>query len=301
EYKLFETLHSKAHYISPFDMVICLSGRGNLQGTLCLADKGKLAKQGRNSLSIDTLDTMDRFRASVTLAKIQNAYNQKLNCQKRVLIYFNGTKEQNEQLRAIVTSKKKFLGYPSQWIMIDDIPMDSTLGQGIALRLFLEKIKHLFSAPPKLLFISNTYHIPRVLRTFGSDSPLLKPNFYLSNLGLQKIIFEKLGDEALNYFLTAYDGALKRSEIQCYGIDSHISSKLGWKHDLTGDMQATVRYSHYQIPPSIAENIPENVKTFQKAIVRHSLLWQFKLHLPESKEEGHIQKKEESKKAMIKF
>ena len=179
EYRLFEALHSEAHYISPFDMVICLSGRGNLQGTLCLADKKKLAKQGRDSSSIDTLDTLDRFRASVILAKIQNTYNEKLNCQKRALIYFNGTKEQTEQLRAIVTSKKEFLGYPSQWIMIDDIAMDSTLGQGIALRLFLEKIKHLFSTPPKLLFISNTYHIPRVLRTFGSYSPLLKPNFYL--------------------------------------------------------------------------------------------------------------------------
>lgn len=280
EYKLFESLHSNLHYLSAFDMVVCLSGRGNLEGTLCQADKEKLAKQGRDSASIDTLDTIDRFRASVNLAKMQNAYNMKFNCQKRVLIYFNGTQEQNKQLRAILRKEKSFLGYPSRWIVVDDILMDNTVGQCIALRLFLEKTKHLFNATPRLLFISNTYHIIRVLRTFGCNSPLMEPDFYLANVGLQKIIVEKLGQTALNYFLTMQDGVLKRSEIQSSGIDEHITGKLGWEHDLPGDMQAAVRYSRYQTPPSIAENISENVVTLQKAIVSHSLLWQFKLNLP---------------------
>jgi hypothetical protein len=259
------------------DIVVCLSGRGTFNHTVHVADGNKLK---RNANDLDPDDTYRRFAFAVKIAREQTSLNQRLGLNKPVVLYFNGVEEQNIQLRNLLKNHKTLLGYPTEHFVVDDILMDNTVGQCIGLRLYLESIVGKFGHSPKLLFVSSTYHMPRVFRTFGNDSPLLRPNFYLANNALLKLLQQKLeGNDSffgkLTDHLFSEDCVLKQAVIMGYGIDTEITSRPGWQLDISGEREAIDFYSRKQIVPSIAREIPRNVITFQYALTRHSLATQF--------------------------
>lgn len=248
----------------PVDMFICLSGRGNFEGGFTAADSAKFKAQGRECevSNINTLDTCQRMHVTVNL---HNLYFKKTG--KRVPIFFNGLKEQNEQLRKILARQAHYLGVQASHFIIDEIPLDNTVGQSIGLRVFVENNKHMFCEDgPKLVFVSDTYHIRRVVRTFGSDSPLFTSGFYLK----ERSILSKLSPEMRAQLLTD-NPFIKKSTIYAYGKDRVMMSQLGAEADIKGDRNAVTNYSLHQAPPSISSVISDNVMQYRKALVWMSL------------------------------
>jgi len=89
------------------------------------------------------------------------------------------------------------------------------------------------SENPKFVFASSSYHIPRVLRTFGSDSPLMSPEFYLKNLPVLKT----LSSEMRGYVL-AKTCLMQKAEIYAYGVDRTMMERLGAEVDIKQDREA---------------------------------------------------------------
>lgn len=246
------------------DMLICLSGRGNFNGDFTITDHAKFKKQGREC-DLSNIDTSDTCRRMAMTIEILKAYHR--NTGKVAPIFFNGSKEQNNQLRDILSSQGHYLGVPPCLFVIDDIPMDTTVGQAIGLRVFVEKHKNMFGLRnPKFVFVSSSYHVPRVLRTFGSDSPLMRPKFYETNVA----VLEALNCEMKRYVLEKIC-LMQKAEIYTYGIDRSMMVNPGAEVDIKNDREAVINYSLKQTLPSISNIIPLNVMQYRNAVVSMSL------------------------------
>lgn len=245
------------------DMFICLSGRGTFSGAFTKADRIKFQQQkiDRDLSEIDTSDTCRRMETTIALLR---AYHR--NTGKLARIFFNGVKEQNDQLRHILSTQGNYLGVPASLFIIDDIPLDNTIGQAISLRVFIERNAHMFNANgPRLVFVSSSYHVPRVLRTFGASSPLMNPEFYKSN----PTVLNALDDEMKKAVL-AENCLMQNAEIYVYGTDRTMLDNPGRAVDIRNDQNAVINYSA-KGRPSISDVIPDNVMHYRDAIVAMSL------------------------------
>lgn len=270
EFSMAECSTPQFENLGRIDLFVCLSGRGTFEARLTRADKEKFQHIGRETklFEIDTQDTCNRMAYTIKLAA---RYSKHVG--KTIPIYFNGVKEQNEQLREILSKQKNINDYPATGIIIDDIPLDNTVGQCIGLNCFMENHKELFNQEhPALCLVSSTYHIPRVLRTFGMSSPLLYSDFYTAKEN--RWILDKLPEDIKMQVLEKND-FMQRASIQAFGCDRVITSNPGWEQDLSGEMAAISKYSLAQIPPSIASEIPHNCLTPCNAIIEQSLYQNF--------------------------
>jgi len=269
------------------DIVVALSGRATFDYKITGIDSGKLQREENE---LDVYDTYRRLKLAVNIARFQTELNKQKGLNKPVIVYFNGLKEHNVQLRKLLEGRNKFLGYPTEHFVVDDIPMNNTVGQCISLRLFLETNVDRFGKSPRLLFVSSTYHMLRVFRTVGCSSPLLSPDFYISNPGLMDALERNVKDPdyftLLKEHLFAPDCVLKHAVIMGYGVDRAISERLGWKSDLAGELRAVPLYSCEQEPPSIAKEIPSNVISFTGALLNNSCVLMFRgLRISDSKDD----------------
>ena len=256
----------KERRVGRVDLFICLSGRGTFEGKLTKADQKKFKQNGRECdlSTIDTHDTLDRMKKTISLAKLY--YKQ---TGRYVPIYFNGVKEQNDQFRSILEIRDYYQGYPAKLFIINDIPLDNTVGQCIALRYFVEKNPGIFqSNRPHLFFVSSTFHMTRVSYTFGLPSPLLSAEFYHQNPG----ITDRISQPVMKTHVFQKSCFMQRANMHGYGLGLMITQR-GWKKDIYGDMQAIIKYSLIQNPPSIASiarGFPNNWDTKRDAITSQS-------------------------------
>ncbi len=222
EYHLFHDdlrkVHDAEHSIESLpqiykciDLVYVLSGRGS---ALKLSiDHTQVA---------DPEDDYHRMLKGIEIAK-------KIYASKgvRVPIFYNGRKLHNEHL--IEALKRGIFDYPKELFIICPIVPENTIGQAKSFKsfLFLE-----FEKCSTIAIVSSAYHLPRVSRTFGKQSPTIMDanSDYTSKL------------EIANLLLFGIDRAFKRP---------------GAEKDLNGEIDAMKNYSS-GASPTISRYKPTN-------------------------------------------
>lgn len=277
EYTLAEAIGADHISLDDIDMVVVLSGRSSFTGTyLESANKYTLCPE-----QFDSTDTLRRILYGINIAKQCIKNNQSRGVTKPVYVYYNGVKRQNDELKNILKSEGAFYGYPAHLFVIDAIPLDNTMGQVIGLSKYLHTYWPLFChrygllRAPKIVFCTSSYHVPRVSLAFGSESPLLTPEYWSSNPDL----LTQLSPEMRAYVLDP-GNTLKKAEIIVLGCDRQITANPFWEKDLLSDMQARINYATIRRTscfgalqmPSIAPVHASNNVTFFKAAVRRSIM-----------------------------
>jgi hypothetical protein len=224
------------------DFAVFLSGRSELSGSYA-EDANKVALCPSK---FDPEDTLNRARHIVNYA-IRCMKNKVANgIYRPTMVYFNGVKRQNDELRRILDKDGSFLGLPAQFFIIDSIPLDNTMGQVIGFSKYLFGIWDTYSKfynikrPPNTALGTSTYHAYRVALAFGNTSPLHTFAFWKSRPDL----LQQLPDEMKYYVLYFIESSpLVRAKIMVAGCDKNINERPFGSKDLFCDMQASVNYS----------------------------------------------------------
>lgn len=147
--------------IPEIDLVYVLSGRS----TFLNGDADKLKRP------FDTSDDKDRMLEGIRIATEICA----LRAGKKIVelrpedyvipIFYNGRKIHNQHLRTALDTG--LINYPSHLFLIHEIETETTtIGQKHSFTEYLAKHNH-----KNIAIVSSAYHIPRVARTFGNQSP----------------------------------------------------------------------------------------------------------------------------------
>jgi hypothetical protein len=245
--------------IPKLDLIVALSARANLFNG-ATDETRKFEEQ--HSEPADLEDSRMRLLKAVELAKHNNK-KFTLSPEDYVPIFFNGSVEQNQNLREIV--KNRELDYPAAKVIIDELPPKfvSTIGQSLSVQKYVEEK---FESPPTLAIVTSDYHLKRALQTFGCDSPLLGTQFFENSPAILTNLPQVYQDLALTP-----NRLLKHATLVGVGADNGILKRPGAIPNLLGDMQGSVRYGRVQIPPSIAPSIPPNVLNFSHSLCRMGL------------------------------
>jgi len=265
EYGFAEIDHSSLIDLQRLDLVVCLSGRSDFSGENAESREQKF----RQFKTVDTKDTITRLKHAIMIAYLaMREHAVKTGSVKPVPVYFNGTDHQNHQLRRLIKRNVNIFGFPSRLIIVDDIPLPNTMGQVIGLNYFLHTLNTIGLSIKHIGLVSSRYHLPRVMRAFGGDSPLLTKAFYMSN----QDVLNRFSPELKHaMFDDTFFDALARMELSVFGAGKAILSNPNGEQDLSGDIEATVAYSSVQSPPSIAKLIPSNIISFYHALSRLAL------------------------------
>lgn len=206
--------------IPDIDLVYVLSGRSTVLGS----DADKLPRE------IDTADDLERLLEGIRIATQVNALRagkepEQLKPEEWVTpILYNGRPIHNEDLKTAL--KKGLIPYPEKLFIIRDIKPENTIGQIQSFKKYLLSYQH-----KNIAVVTSAYHIPRVARTIGNESP----QTYSDEMNEHPI-------KELNLFL--------------FGVHKQ-EKRRGMIEDIRGEHRAMTRYSQGD-EPSIAQHQSEN-------------------------------------------
>lgn len=229
--------------IPDIDLVYVLSGRSTALG----ADADKLDRP------FDSFDDIERMREGVRIATQINALRahkkpDELTSEEWVTpILYNGRAIHNKHLKEAL--EQGLIAYPKELFTILDIHPENTIGQIQSFKKYLADSRH-----KNVAVVSSAYHIPRVARTIGSESPQ---------------VYSEEDDSTL-------------SELNLFLFGVHKQDKRnGIANDLQGEYRAMRSYSGGD-KPSIARLQSNNTffndidlsitKSFNRARFWHSVI-----------------------------
>jgi len=146
--------------ISEIDLVYVLSGRTTVLG----ADADGLKRE------FDHSDDLERLHEGIRIATTVNALRAKrkpeqLKTEDWVTpIFYNGRTIHNKHLREAL--ERGLVHYPKNLFIIHNINPENTIGQVQSFKEYLSTHSH-----KNIAVVSSAYHLARVARTIGSDSP----------------------------------------------------------------------------------------------------------------------------------
>ena len=219
--------------VPEIDLVYVLSGRATALG----ADADGLMRE------FDSLDDWDRLCEGIRIATTINAL--RANKKVEVLtiedyvtpIFYNGRTIHNNDLKKAL--QRNLLPYPKELFIIDSINPGTTIGQIQSFNKYLSNHHH-----ENVAVVSSAYHLPRVARTIGLDSP------QVSN---QPILEQRMN----NPFEKWIDSPLSTLKLFLYGVHKN-ENRPGMALDLSGEHGAMQRYSSGE-NPSISKYSSKNV------------------------------------------
>ena len=188
------------------DLVLVLSGRATVLGE----DADKLGRD------FDSADDLERLKEGIRIATQVNALRagknpEQLKPEEFVTpILYNGRLIHNQALKRALA--QGFISYPKELFIILDINPENTIGQVQSFKKYLALHQH-----KNVAVVSSAYHIPRVARTIGNDSPQTETN---------EVIEHPI--RSLNLFL--------------FGVHKN-EKRNGISEDLQGEHQAMITYS----------------------------------------------------------
>lgn len=198
--------------ISPdIDLVYVLSGRSTALG----ADADRLGRP------FDSSDDLERMREGVRIAIQVNALRagkdpEHLRPEEFVTpILYNGREIHNQHLR--IALDRGLVGYPKELFIIQDISPENTIGQIQSFKKYLASHQH-----KNVAVVSSAYHIPRVARTIGNESP------------------QTVGDDVDEH-------PIRSLNLFLFGVQKH-EKRSGIVDDLQGEHRAMTHYSQNEIP-----------------------------------------------------
>lgn len=207
--------------IPDIDLVYVLSGRS----TILSADADKLNRP------FDLFDDIERMQEGIRIATRINALRAgkepaQLSPDEWVTpILYNGRAIHNKHLKEALD--RRLIAYPKELFIICDIHPENTIGQIQSFKKYLADKKH-----KNVAVVTSAYHIPRVARTIGNDSPQV-----FSEDDDNNVLSE------LNLFL--------------FGVHKH-EKRTGIADDLKGEYRAMQNYSGGD-KPSIAKLQSRNI------------------------------------------
>lgn len=214
------SLTSNPTVIAEIDLVWVLSGRS----TVLHNDADKLKRE------FDSSDDLARVLEGVRIAKEVNALRtgkkvEELQVEDYLIpILYNGRTIHNQDL--LKALDLGIINYPKNMFIILPVVPESTIGQ---VNGFKDHV--LRNAHQNVAVVSSAYHIPRVSRTIGNDSPQTDSEF-LSDHPIRRI----------NFFL--------------FGVHKN-EKRTGIIEDLRDEAQAMAKYSSSN-PSSIARTQSRN-------------------------------------------
>lgn len=146
--------------IPVIDLVYVLSGRSTALG----ADADKLDRP------FDLFDDIERMREGVRIATQVNALRahkkpNELTSEEWVTpILYNGRAIHNRHLKEAL--EQGLIAYPKELFIILDINPENTIGQIQSFKKYLTESQH-----KNVAVVSSAYHVPRVARIIGNESP----------------------------------------------------------------------------------------------------------------------------------
>ncbi len=220
--------------VPEIDLVYVLSGRTTALGT----DADGLKRE------FDHSDDIDRLCEGIRIATIINALRANKKVEELAIedyvtpIFYNGRTIHNKDLK-IALQRNLLPYYPRELFIIYSINPENTIGQIQSFNKYLSNHYH-----ENVAVVSSAYHLPRVARTIGLDSPqVTNENVLLESINSP---FEKLVDSPL-------------STIKLFLFGVHKNEKRpGMIFDLTGEHSAMQRY-YSGTTPSISKYSSNNV------------------------------------------
>lgn len=208
--------------VPEIDLVYVISGRT----TALKSDADGLKRE------FDPEDDYYRLCEGIRIATIINALRahkevDELNREDYVTpIFYNGRTIHNHDLK-IALERKLLPYYPQDLFIIRSIHPDTTLGQIQSFNKYLSHYPH-----ENVAVVSSAYHLPRVARSIGMDSP------------------QVTNEQSI-------DSPLSTLKLFLYGVHKN-ETRPGMRFDLSGEHSAMQRYSAGETP-SISKYASKNV------------------------------------------
>jgi len=232
---LRKSAYTKNPTIVPdLDLVYVLSGRTTALGT----DADGLKRE------FDPADDLARLCEGIRIATTINALRANKRIDELALkdyvtpIYYNGRAIHNNDLKEAL-HRNLLPYYPKELFIIDSINPENTIGQIQSFTKYLSNNHH-----ENVAVVSSAYHLPRVARTIGLDSPQVT-----NEDSLESIITNPLE--------TWIDSPLSKLKLFLYGVHKN-EKRPGMTFDLLGEHGAMQRYSS-GTTPFIAKYQSKNV------------------------------------------
>lgn len=207
--------------IPDIDLVYILSGRTTAKG----ADADGLKRE------FDLSDDIERLKEGIRVATEINALragkhpNELAPKDFVIPIFYNGRAIHNKHLREAL--EEGLFDYPKELFVIHDIHPENTIGQIQSFKRYISENEH-----RNIAVVSSAYHIARVARTIGKESPQVQ---------------EESGEPH----------PLSEVNIFLFGVHKN-EKRLGIAHDLIGEHNAMKNYSSGS-KPSISRYQSNNV------------------------------------------
>ncbi|MDP3561660.1 MAG: hypothetical protein Q8R83_05750 [Legionellaceae bacterium] len=261
--------------IPEIDLVYVLSARTTALGEI--ADIELLQHNKRQEDEFDLVDDIHRMRLGIQIAIQVCALRAGKNTEELtdddyvIPIFYNGRKIHNEDLKKALLNPElqKQLGkdplpyYPARLFTISAIynprkntMEQNTVAQAQSFRNYLEYHSH-----EHIAVVSSAFHLPRVARTLGLDSP------QMDEASLEEELVAKIcewrsspsmRDKAnLDRRKTEYANPIDNLKLYLFGVHKN-EARSGIKLDLIGENNAMQQYTA-DATPSISRYLSKNV------------------------------------------
>ena len=260
--------------IAEIDLVYVLSARTTALSQI--ADVELLQQNKRQQEEFDLVDDIHRMRLGIEIATqvcVLRAGKkpEELTEKEYVIpIFYNGRPIHNEDLKRALKNPElqKQLGkdplpyYPARLFTISAIYNPrrnamgkNTVGQAQSFRNYLE-----YHAHEHVAVVSSAFHLPRVARTLGLDSPQMDEASLNEDLAAKIVEWRSspfIGDKAKLGQMTKYANPLDNLRLYLFGVHKN-EARNGIKLDLIGENNAMQQYSSGPTP-SISRFLSRNV------------------------------------------
>ena len=260
---------------SEIDLVYVLSARTTVFSQI--ADVELLQQNKRQQEAFDLVDDIHRMRLGIEIATQVCALRagkkpEELTDKDYVIpIFYNGRPIHNENLKRALKHPElqKKLGrdslpyYPARLFTISPIynPRrnamgQNTVGQAQSFRNYLEHHSH-----EHIAVVSSAFHLPRVGRTLGLDSPQMDETYLEEDVAAKIVAWRSnpfIRDKGnLDQQKTKYPNPLDHLKLYLFGVHKN-EARNGIALDLTGENNAMQQYSSGPTP-SISRWLSKNV------------------------------------------
>jgi len=261
--------------MAEIDLVYVLSARTTALSQI--ADIELLQQNKRQQSEFDFVDDIHRMRLGIEIATQVCALRAGKNPEELtdkdyvIPIFYNGRPIHNADLKSALKNPElqKQLGkdplpyYPARLFTISAIynPRRNTMGQNTvgqaqSFRNYLE-----YHAHEHVAVVSSAFHLPRVGRTLGLDSPQMDEAYLDEDLAAKIVKWRSnpfIRDNAnLDKQQTKYANPLDNLKLYLFGVHKN-EARNGIKLDLIGEHNAMQQYS-YGPTPSISRFLSKNV------------------------------------------
>ena len=220
--------------VPDIDLVYVLSGRTTALGS----DADGLKRE------FDPSDDWERLCEGIRIAITINALRANKKVEELTIedyvtpIFYNGRTIHNNDLKKAL-QRNLLPYYPKELFIIDSINPENTIGQIQSFNKYLSNHHH-----ENVAVVSSAYHLSRVARTIGLDSPQVTNENILE--GRINNPFEKW-----------IDSPLSTLKLFLYGVHKN-EKRSGMIFDISGERSAMQRYSSGE-NPSISKYSSKNV------------------------------------------